>query len=223
MIYRKSSYRLESNGMCWVNNEYENVLHSFFQQASTFVLVFLCGTNRQEALRGHSTINHRWKNSIHINSSEAQCLGYQRIHYSQCLLVPSNTVACFRMGLVWKKFPEFSWFHCGRLHLVIHVTIRDHTMACNFFFVLYKVFKWRFECPNEVPVSPKSVSVLRVWLLLLLLAINAINALWHPHTPVLSTDERKIGAVKIVRSSCQRCITWIFRIKISSIVWEETY
>ena len=41
-------------------------------------------------------------------------------------------------------------------------------------------------------MSPKSVSVLRVCLLLLSLAINAVNALWHPHTPVLSSDEREI-------------------------------
>ena len=100
---------------------------------------------------------------------------------------------------------------------------RDRTMACHFFLPSHNVFKWRFECLNEVPVSPKSVCVLRVCLLLLLLAINAVNALWHPHTPVLSTDEREIWAVKIVRSSCQRCKTWIFRIKISSIVWVETY
>ena len=91
------------------------------------------------------------------------------------------------------------------------------------FFSSHKVFLWRSKCLNEVPVSSKSVSVLRICLLLLLLAINAVNALWHRHTPVLSTDDREIWAVKIVRSSCQRCKTWIFRIKISSIVWVETY
>ena len=134
-------------------------------------------------------------------------------------------MACFRVALVRKKIPEFSWLHCGRLncHLVNHVTVRDRTMACNFFLFPSHKVKWRSKSPNEVPVSPKSVSVLRVCLLLLLLAINAVNALWHPHTPVLSTDEREIWAVKIVRSSCQRCKTWIFRIKISNIVWVETY
>ena len=137
--------------------------------------------------------------------------------------MPSNIVACFRVALVRKKIPEFSWLHYGRRHLVNHVTVRDRTMACNFFLFPSHKVKWRFKCLNEVPVSPKSVSVLRVCLLLLLLAINAVNALWHPHTPVLSTDEREIWAVKIVRSSCQRCKTWIFCIKISSIVWVETY
>ena len=139
------------------------------------------------------------------------------------MLVPSNIVACFRVALVRKKIPEFSWLHCGRRHLVSHVTVRDRTMACNFFSSRPTKFKWRSKCLNEVPVSPKSVSVLRVCLLLLLLVINAVNVLWHPHTPVLSTDEREIWAVKIVRSSCQRCKTWIFCIKISSIVWVETY
>ena len=95
---------------------------------------------------------------------------------------------------------------------------------CNYFFSSRPTkFKWQSKCLNEVPVSPKSVSVLRVCLLLLSLVINVVNALWHPHTPVLSTDEREIWAVKIVRSSCQRCKTWIFRIKISSIVWVDTY
>ena len=137
--------------------------------------------------------------------------------------MPSNIVACFRVALVREKIPGFSWFHCGRRHLVSHVTVRDRTMACHFCSSSHNVLKWRSECLNVVPVSPKSVSVLRVCLLLLLLAINAVNALWHPHTPVLSTDEREIWAVKIVRSSCQSCKTWIFRIKISSIVWVETY
>ena len=132
------------------------------------------------------------------------------------MLVPFNIVACFRVGLVWKKIPEFSWLHCGRRHLVSHVTVRDRTMACN-------VFKWRFKCLNEVPSSPMSANVLRVCLLLLSLAIYAINAPWHPHTHFLSTDEREIWAVKIVRKSCQRSITWILRIKISSIIWVETY
>ena len=91
------------------------------------------------------------------------------------------------------------------------------------FFLVPQCLKWRFKCLNEVPMSPKSVSVWRICLLLLLLAINAVNALWHPHTPVPSIDEREIWAVKIVRSSCQSCKTWIFRIKISSIVWVEAY
>ena len=121
-------------------------------------------------------------------------------------------MACFHVGLVRKKIPEFSWLHCGRRHLVSHVTVRDRTMACHFFIRPTKCFLWRLECLNEVPVSPKSVSVLRVCLLLRLLAINAIKALWHPHTPVLLTDEREIWAVKIVRSSCQRCKTWIYSI-----------
>ena len=49
------------------------------------------------------------------------------------VLVPSNIVACFRVALVRKKIPEFSWLHCGRRHLVSHVTVRDRTMACHFF------------------------------------------------------------------------------------------
>ena len=49
------------------------------------------------------------------------------------MLVPSNIVAYFRVGLVRKKIPEFSWLHYGRRHLVNHVTVRDRTMACHFF------------------------------------------------------------------------------------------
>ena len=134
------------------------------------------------------------------------------------LLVPSNIVACFRVGLVRKKIPEFSWLHCGRRHLLSHVTVRDRTMACHFFLRPTKCFY------DGSSASMRSLWVqLCVCLLLLSLAINTINALWHPHTPVLSADEREIWAVKIVRSSCQRCKTWIFCIKISSIVWVETY
>ena len=49
------------------------------------------------------------------------------------VLVPSNIMACFHVGLVWKKIPEFSWLHCGRRHLVSHVTVHDRTMAYNLF------------------------------------------------------------------------------------------
>ena len=91
------------------------------------------------------------------------------------------------------------------------------------FFFVPQCFQMMVRVPQWGPCESKVCSVLRVCLLLLSLAINAVNALWHPHTPVLSTDEREIWAVKIVRSSCQRCKTWIFCIKISSIVWVETY
>ena len=46
----------------------------------------------------------------------------------QRVLVPSNIVACFRVALVRKKIPEFSWLHCGSRHLVSHVTVRDRTV-----------------------------------------------------------------------------------------------
>ena len=49
------------------------------------------------------------------------------------LLVPSSIVACFRVALVRKNIPEFSWLHCGRRHLVSHVTVQERTMACHFF------------------------------------------------------------------------------------------
>ena len=70
-------------------------------------------------------------------------------------------MACFRVGLFWKKYPAFSWLHCDRRHLVSHVTVRDRTMACNVFSVPQS-FKWRYKCPNEVRVSPKSFKWLSV-------------------------------------------------------------
>ena len=178
----------------------------------TFTFMWFSWNQSMAILEPYSKFN--------LKSSSSLC---RKPRVLSSVLVPSNIVACFRVALVRKKIPEFSWLHCGRRHLVSHVTVWDRTMACNFFSSRPTKFKWRSKCLNEVPVSPKSVSVLLVCLLLLLLAINAVNVFWHPHTPVLSTDEREIWAVKIVRSSCQRCKTWIFCIKISSIVWVATY
>ena len=64
------------------------------------------------------------------------------------VLVPSNIVACFRVGLVRKKIPEFSWLHCGRRHLVSHVTVRDRTMACNFFLLPSHKLKLTVQVPQ---------------------------------------------------------------------------
>ena len=83
--------------------------------------------------------------------------------------------ACFRVVLFWKKIPEFSWLLCGRRHFVSRVTVRNRTMACNFFLRPSKCFN---EGSNASMRSIWGQSLLNVFQLTMMFHKWAILSAW---------------------------------------------